>query len=224
MIVWVTRDEGPHGPLSKALCEAGLESAFEPVIERHVVGTATDEIQRLGADDWLVFSSAFAVKAVDRKLAQAPRVAVVGPGTRDAARRRGFRVEWVGDHGGSAALFKMLRETAQSGVICYPRSALAEVPQPWAGVKIISPVVYETRKRSFDRGIVARIDVVAVASPSAVDAIGPIDRPFASIGPTTSAALRRHGIEPWLESPDPGFSALAASIAAQSPPSRNQRA
>ena len=66
-------------------------------------------------------------------------------------------------------------------------------------------------------GVIERVEVVSVASPSAVEAAGPVDLPFASVGPTTSAALRKSGREPWLEAPTPSFDALASAIAARLP-------
>ncbi len=132
--------------------------------------------------------------------------------------------------------------------VCYPRSALAQPPDPWPGIELLSPVLYETIARTFDRSVFDRVDVVSVTSPSAVDAIRalPHQSPrsglplrstllgdwcgtsagsftsagapesklrFASIGPTTSAALRQMGIEPWIEAPDPSFKSLARAIA-----------
>ena len=55
--------------------------------------------------------------------------------------------------------------------------------------------------------------VVAVASPSAARAVGRVDLPFASIGPTTTGALRELDVEPWAEACEPTFTALAQAIA-----------
>jgi uroporphyrinogen-III synthase len=41
---------------------------------------------------------------------------------------------------------------------------------------------------------------------------------FASIGPTTSEALRAIGIEPWVEALEPTFEFLARAIADQTKP------
>ena len=81
----------------------------------------------------------------------------------------------------------------------------------------------------FDRHVIDSVDVVSVASPSAVAAIRavvgiPRGIPFASIGPTTSAALRRVGIEPWVEAPKRSFASLAQTIASQASDSLHQRA
>lgn len=212
MRVWVTRDEVSDGPLSTALRDVGLEVVLEPVLQRRIVTDAADVIGQLGPDDWLVLTSAYAAEAVAPEPARRPRVAVVGNASRRAALAKGFRVELVSTEGTGRNLFEVLRAKAPSGKICYPRSSLVEVPQSWPGVEILSPILYETILRSFDPDIVHRVDVVCVASPSAVEAIGPVDLPFASIGPTTSAAIRRLGKTPWVEAPQRGFESLASAI------------
>lgn len=210
MRVWVTRDEEPNGPLSTALRAAGLTPVLEPVIARHVIEGAAEEIARLKSDDWLVLTSAYAVEAVPVVSA---RVAVVGEATGRAARAKGLRVELVSSVHGAASLFAELRKHCDRGRVCYPRSSLATVPEAWADVEIISPVLYETCPRTFDRNVIDDIDVIAVASPSAVHAIGRIDAPYASIGPTTSAALREIGVEACVEAPQRTFDSLANEIA-----------
>lgn len=211
MRVWVTREEEDDGPLCTALRAAGLTPVLESVLTRRVLPEAHAAIRALSADDWLVLTSPFAIEAVEAEAARVPRVAVVGEPSRRAAQSRGLRVELVGD-GDGASLFGKLRERARSGVVCYPRSSLVKPPQPWNGVRILSPVLYETTPRAYDPAILMLIDVIAVASASAVRAVGPVDKPFASIGAATSAALRQLGIEPWVEADTPGMEALAAAI------------
>lgn len=245
MRVWVTRDEPAGGLLGTALQAAGLEPVWEPVLHRRITADAHEEIARLGSDDWLVLTSAFAVTAVTgqpvhlpqplpeskpaSRTAESPthphdatrtspppcraKVAVVGQATEKAARSAGFSVALVASGQSGRSLFADLRATMKSGTICYPRSALASAPGPWPGVTIISPAVYETAPRAYDRTVIRRVDLITVASPSAVEAIGPLDLPFASIGPTTSEALRKIGRPPWIEAPDPSFASLAQAIA-----------
>ncbi|MHC4128750.1 MAG: uroporphyrinogen-III synthase [Planctomycetota bacterium] len=198
MKVWVTRDEPADGPLSAALRDAGLEPVLEPVITRRVLTDARSHIAALGPDDWLVLTSVYAVEAVAVEGGCAARVAVVGEASRRAALAR--------------------------GLVLYPRSSLAEEPRLPPGFRFISPILYETVRRAWRTGIVHRVDVIAVASRSAVHAVGTIDLPFASIGPTTTAALRLAGIEPWVEAAEPSFEALARAIADQGASSRSQRA
>jgi uroporphyrinogen-III synthase len=211
--VWVTREEDSNGPLCVALRAVGLEPVLEPVLERRVVDDGAEAIRRLSPDDWLVLTSPFAIEAVAAEPARIPRVAVVAEPSRKAAEARGFRVELVSKAGGGESLFEELRGIFTSGKVCYPRSGLVEPPEPWAGVEVISPVLYETVPRDFDRSVIDRVDVVAVASPSAVNAVGRIELPFASIGPTTSAAVRDHGLNLWVEAPQRSLKSLALAIA-----------
>ncbi len=243
MKVWVTRDEESDGPLSSALRAAGLEVVHEPVLQRRVVTDAADVISQLGPDDWLVLTSVYAVEAVAAEPARAPRVAVVGEASRQAALAKGLRVELVSSDGTGKTLFKQLTTLTQARSdrparrpsaqhieegkdharlpprrtckVCYPRSSLASPPNPWPGVELLSPVLYETLPRPFDRTVIERVDVVCVVSPSAVEAVGPVALPFASIGPTTSTAIRKLGKDPWVEAPQPNFDSLTTAIAKQ---------
>ena len=224
MIVWVTREEPSDGPLCTALRASGLRAVLEPVIQRRVLSKANEVIGDLGPDDWLVLTSPYAIEAAACEAARIPRVAVVAEPSRRAAEARGMRVELVSSGGDGKSLFAELRSKVASGKVCYPRSSLAKVPQSWPGVELHCPVLYETVARAFDRTVIEKVNVVSVASPSAVRAVGRVDLPFASIGPTTSAAIRQIGRRPWVEAPMPSFDSLAAAIAAQANDSRHQRA
>ncbi len=224
MKVWVTRDERDDGLLSVALRACGLDVVFEPVVERRVVSEALDTIDLLGPDDWLVLTSPYAIEAATRKGTPTSRIAVIAEPSRRLAETLGLRVELVSSGGDGKSLFAELRTKATSGTVCYARSSLAEVPKPWPGIKLLAPILYETTSRVFDRRVHERVDIVAVASPSAVRSIGRVDLPFASIGPTTSAALRKLDIEPCVEAGTPSFEALAVAIADYANDSRHQRA
>lgn len=218
MRVWVTRDEPPDGPLSTALRNAGLTPVLEPVIARRVLSDAAEAIGKLGANDWLVLTSPFAVESVALEPACVPKVAVVGKFSAEAARSRGFRVTLVSVGADAKSLFNELRERVVRGKVCYPRSSLANPPDPLPGVELFSPVLYDTSRREFDETVLGRADVITVASPSAVDAIAAMglqlrDQRIASIGATTSNALRSHTLEVWLEAPNRSFESLARAIA-----------
>jgi uroporphyrinogen-III synthase len=215
VIVWVTRDEGPDGPLCTALRARGLEVLLEPVLERHVIAEPAELVRDLGPDDWLVLTSVYAIEAVGAAPgAGVPQAAVVGESSRRAAEQRGLRVNLVGQDGHGETLFATLRETVRQGIVCYPRSAQAEVPASWPGVELRAPILYETVQRNFNRAAATKAAIAAVASPSAVDALGDIDIPLASIGRTTSQAIRRHGRKPAVEAAYPSFEHLAEAIAA----------
>jgi len=224
VLVWVTRDEPEGGPLSTALRDAGLGVVHEPALERRVVSGARDEIAALGADDWLVLTSVFAVRAIAPPGALRCRIAVVGEKTKAAAESRGLRIEYVSAGGTASDLFQEISGRAAGHTICYPRSSEARVPDLGAGVTLVSPVAYETRRRAWRRDVVDDVDVIAVTSPSAVTAVGALAKKYASLGPTTSAALRDLGVEPWIEAPVKSFDSLARAIADHAERSRNHSA
>lgn len=212
--IWVTRDEDKDGALCAALQACDLTPVLEPVLERRVLADALDILAELGADDWLVLTSPYAITAAAQSPhARVPRVALVGEPSRKIAESHGLRVELVSQSASGKSLFAELHGIATAGRVVYLRSSLTREPKPWGKVSLDSPVLYETVTREFDRSVIDRVDGVAVASPSAVSAIGPLDLPFASIGPTTTAALKRLGIDPWVEAPTPSFDALASVIA-----------
>lgn len=222
--VWVTREEEADGPLCAALRAVQLEPVLEPVLERRVVADPQTLLADLGPDDWLVLTSPYAIEAVLCDAARVPRVAVVAEASRRLAESHGLRVALVSPDGLGKSLFAEIQKLAHHGKVCYPRSALAQVPAAWPGIELRTPILYDTVASHFDRAVIHRVDVAAVASPSAVRAIGPVPLPLASIGPTTSAAIRELGAVPWLEAPTPSFAALAQAIANHTSPSRHQRA
>ena len=217
MRVWVTRDEPSDGPLSTALRAVGLIPVHEPVLARRVVNDAADTIAQLGPNDWLVLTSPYAVESVAIEPARIPKVAVVGESSAIAARSLGFKVELISEGRDAGSLFDELRQRVTSGKVCYPRSSLVRPRDAWADVELITPVLYETTPHEFDASVLDRIDVITVTSPSAVTSLYAsklrLDaQRFASIGPTTSAALRQINLEPWLEAASRSFESLAESI------------
>jgi len=215
--VWVTRDESPDGPLASALQDQGLTPVSEPVLETKTVGDARAEVAALDRDDWLVLTSVRAIRAVAQPEARVPRVAVVGEVSAQIARELGLRVEYVSSSGDSIALWRHIEQhSSADSKICFPGSSRSLRPNV-KGVQVITPVLYEVRDRAFDVSITARVDVAAFASPSAVRSVatrlGGLAVAAASIGPTTSAAIRQAGGEVLTECPDRSFESLARAIA-----------
>ena len=216
MRVWITREEGEDGPLSAAVRACGLTPVLEPVIQRRLICDPNEAVGDLQTDDWLVLTSPYAIEAVlDVAAARVACIAVVGEPSAKLARSLGLRVELVGSSGHGAELWNELRERVSDGVVCYPRSAKANEPQTWGNVELRTPELYDTSPREFDRSVADRVDVAAVASPSAVKAIGPTPLRLASIGRATSAAIRTLGMQPWVEAATPSFESLAEAIANQ---------
>ena len=215
MRVWVTRDEPSDGPLCSALIRQGLEPVLEPVLRRRIIADLSDQIAQLDVDDWLVLTSPFAIEAIDPKAVRC-RVAVVGGASQKLAESRGLRVERTSPDQTACGLFESLdADPARARRILYPRSSKA-TPPSCTSIHVDSPVLYETVQIPFDQTVAHQTDAVILTSPPAAQAVASISQlpPCASIGPTTPAALRARGIEPWLESPEPNFPQIATAVAA----------
>ena len=213
--IWVTRDEPPTGPLCAALKSRGLEPVCEPVVQRRISGDVDADLRALRPRDWLILTSTFAIEAIKPEIV-ACRVAVVGESSRAAAAAKGLRVERVSPDGTGDSLWRSLKADADGARrICYPRSSLADAPTPWPGIALTCPVLYTTEPRPVKPAAIRGINIAAIASSSAAEAVAKLAPAIrcASIGPTTSAALRARGIEPWLESPSSDFDSLAEAIA-----------
>jgi uroporphyrinogen-III synthase len=218
VIVWMTRDEKSDGPLSQALTQAGLQIIHAPVLRRSIVSSALDHLPEFGSADWLLLTSPFAVKAIPERLGCNMQLAVVGESSRRLAEARGFPVALVSLNHDAASLFTELQSRVDRGRVLYPRSALAMPPKQWGDVELICPVFYTTERCEYDRKVVDQTEVAAVTSASAAEAIATVDVKFASIGPSTSKALRSAGKEPWIEAPQRTFTSLAQAIAGQTKP------
>jgi uroporphyrinogen-III synthase len=213
--VWVTRDEPEDGELCRALREVGLEAVWSPVLQRRLRPDVIDVVRGLQRDDWLVLTSRYAIEAIPAAFVHA-RVAVVGQASADAARAKGWRVERESPDGTGRGLWDSLRsDMAGARRLCYPRSSLAPWPEPIKGVDMSSPILYETAPKPFDLITARRVDIVTVCSPSAAEALSSVPQlpRAAALGPTSAAALRRFGIEPWLEVRNATFEAFAGAIA-----------
>lgn len=213
--VWVTRDEPPSGPLCRAIRAVGLAPVCEPVIQRRVVADVTGEVQSLGPRDWLVLSSPFAVGAIGGRAVRA-RVAVVGEASRAAAETAGMRVALMSPDETGAGLWKALRGNPDGAArVLYPRSSLAPIPDRIPGVELACPILYRTEPRAVDLESIREVTIAAVASPSAAPEVARIAPGIrcASIGPTTSRALRTVSIEPWVEARSSSLESLARAIA-----------
>ncbi|MET0553297.1 MAG: uroporphyrinogen-III synthase [Vicinamibacteria bacterium] len=224
--VLVTRQPEQARGLADALAEEGALVVEVPLIE-----TASPEdpsalaaaVAALDAYDWIVFTSANAVRALAdacdrsaraRVLPPALRIAAVGPSTAEAVGRAfagaavllqpesDFRAEGLAD-AFRAFPIRGRRIVLPSSVRA--RDTLAEALRA-QGASVTVVTAYRTVTPA-DAGARIRaaladgIDVVTFASPSAVDGFAETcpDRrtwpPAAVIGPVTEAAARERGFE-----------------------------
>jgi uroporphyrinogen-III synthase len=176
--------------------------------------------------DWVLFTSANAVQSVvsrstilgltlDRSAGR-PRVAAVGPATKQEATKSGLRVDHVAKTHLGSALAEELAMQLRNRNVFLPRSDRANPDLPASlkqlGAKLTEVIAYRTLPPSdVDGDRAARVigveaDAVVFFSPSAVhnlaDLIGKDVLTglqnrivIAAAGPVTSAALRQYGIE-----------------------------
>ncbi len=178
-----------------------------------------------GAYDWLVLTSANAVEAVEGRLGllgvspgriAGTRVAAVGPGTAAAvAERLGLGVDLCPEEYVAEALAERLVEERARRVLVpqaeKAREALVRLLEA-SGVEVEAVVAYRTVLGSGGEDVPrlladGRVDSVVFASPSAVDNMAVRFEQekgdwshlrevcIACIGPVTSAAAERRGLE-----------------------------
>jgi uroporphyrinogen III methyltransferase / synthase len=192
---------------SARLPELKLEVAVCPLIR---VEPLDGPPVRADGYEWLVLTSRTGVEALfDRLEGPLPRVAVVGPGTADALRKRGVEPALVA------------RRSTQEGLA-------AELPRPagrvlFAGAEGARDVLareldadfvalyrtVETRPERFPEA-----DLVVLASASAVRSFARLGRdlPCVSIGPVTSEEARRQGLSVVAEAPSHDRDGLVRAV------------
>lgn len=172
--------------------------------------------------DWLVFTSANAVRFCEPYLETAQslgdlRIACIGSATAEAAARAGLTAHVVPPErslpGELAAAMQALAPLRDSSVL-FPRASLAREALPRvleaAGAKVDSIEAYrtalpESAARELGAALREGVGAVTFTSPSTADHffacveaehLTPLARDLvvACIGPTTSAALERHGV------------------------------
>jgi len=173
--------------------------------------------------DWVMFTSAYAVQAVIVRAARhgrnltrnSPKVAVVGPATRDKATKAGFSVEHVAQTHLGVALAQELADRLSGKRVLLPRSDRANPDLPTAlrklGAHVTEVIAYLTlRPSDADQQRLASVargeaDAILFFSPSAVHNFLELsgrqqlmslqDRvAMAAIGPVTAGALREAGV------------------------------
>lgn len=223
--VVVTRAAEQSGELSGRFVQLGAEVIELPAIEFQPpadYGPLDEAVARLSRYDWIIFTSANGVRFFLERAAVRganltslrARICAIGPGTRRAAERAGLRVDLVPREYVAESLIEAFQSYDLAGRrILLPRAAAARDVAPLQlrrrsaevdvveAYRAVAPAELAVRGRevfSADR----KPDWVTFTSTSTVvnliEAVGAealAGVRVASIGPVTSAAVRRFGLQ-----------------------------
>lgn len=234
--VVVTRAEHQSDGLAAAFAREGAVVELLPLLE--IVPPADPRpLERAAAElplyDWVVFTSANAVEAFLPRVQGALRAAVVGPATAAALRSWGIEPHLEArqsDAEGLAA--SLLPHLGPGRRVLLPQAADARVTLfealTAAGAEPVAVVAYDKRlpedapRRAAELFANDPLGWVTFTSPRIVRSFADLfgeewerkksELRAASIGPVTSAELRRNGVEPAAEAERPGDEALVEAV------------
>ena len=189
----VTRDEGPDGPLTSLLRDAGAVPVHRPTVEIAALHDPEERRRRLpdAADlRWIVITSSRTVDLLAESgwldvRPPGPSVAAVGPRTAAALAARGWTPDLVPDEAGGEPLVQALRarDPDPGGTAFHPASAQADDRVPAAleaaGFQVLRLDLYAPRPVSRPMEVWAEdlpagdtpLDALTFTSPSAVDGL-----------------------------------------------------
>jgi uroporphyrinogen-III synthase len=212
MRVVVTRVGEGSDRLTARLRAAGLEVAECPLVR---IEPLLVERRSLAGYDWVVLTSA---RAVERLLevvdGPVPALAVIGPGTAEAARQNGLEPAVIATDSTQEGLVAALRPRLAPGsrILFAGAEGARDVVVRELGADALA--LYRTvgvRPPSFPEG-----ELVVLASSSAARAFAALglDRPCVSIGPVTSAEANRLGLRIVSEAASHDLDGLVEAVVA----------
>lgn len=166
------------------------------------------------------------------RLMLAPQVAVIGSATSDEAWSAGFIPQYEAEESHAEALARELADQVRGKRVLLPRSDRADARLPEAlrraGADVTEVIAYRNAAPSLDSKVLdairdAAVDVLTFFSPSAYRhlageiGVETLRRQsgkilLASIGPTTSNAIRQDALQVAIEAPSASATALAEAI------------
>jgi uroporphyrinogen-III synthase len=206
--VVVTRPSEHAGPLVEGLERHGAEASVVPLISIEPLETAGvfGELVEGGDHDWIVFTSANAVRVVGLLLPQVrAQVAAVGPKTAGALRELGVEPAFVPERFAAGEIAGGLEPLAGARVLL-PQSEIAEplladeLRSRGASVNVVD--AYRTLEREPTEEELAALraaDAILLASGSAARSLAAVasrsERTLVvCIGPSTAEAARSAGL------------------------------
>jgi uroporphyrinogen-III synthase len=235
----VTRAEHQSEGLAAAFARAGAAVELLPLLE--VVPPADPRpLERAAAElfiyDWVVFTSANAVEAflpLAGSLPSSLKIAAVGPATAEALRASGIEPHLIPGKADAEGLAAELAPQVAGKRALLPQAADARptllAGLTSAGAEAVAVAAYDKRLPGAAPGRAAElfatppIGWVTFTSPRIVRHFAELfgadwerrrgELRAASIGPVTSAELRRLGVEPAAEARRPSDEELVAAVA-----------
>lgn len=242
--ILVTRAAHQAGKLSEGLRALGAEPVEVPVLEIRPpedFAPLDAALRSLDAYDWLILTSANAVKSLAERAAQLGiafaqpaqlKIAAVGEATAAAARKSGHCVAVVPESYVAESLVAQLKTEVSGRRILLARAAIARdvIPevlrQAGAQVDVVNAyrnVLPEAAPELLRRALAEGIDAATFTSSSSATHLAEAARragiqfPFPnvqaiSIGPITSQTLRELGWNPAAEATPSDIPALLAAV------------
>lgn len=239
----VTRAPEQAKELREKLEELGAEVLLLPLVrflEPENTGELDRAIRSLEEFDWLIFTSANAVKFFLNRCraigfwpsSEKTKIAVVGSATRLALEKEGLRASLVPAEFSGAGLAAELSGAIAGKSVLLPRSDLAgeELPSLLrsAGANLTEVVAYRTvRAEGIDREVLQaardHVDAVTFFSPSAFrefqnlvgsESLGRWNPrvAFVAVGPVTAEAIRDAGLPVAIEADQATADSLIAAL------------
>lgn len=244
--ILVTRAAHQAGKLSEGLRAAGFEPVEVPVLEIQPPASFDPldaALRKLGHYDWMILTSANAVRAVVERAAscgmvldeKTPQIAAVGNATAVAARQAGFTVALMPKEYVAESLIEALHDQTKGKLVLLARAAVARdlIPDSLRVTGAVVDVVdaYQNAippgaPEQLRAALATGIDAATFTSSSSVTHLADVARsaeiafPFAgvkaiSIGPITSTTLRESGWEPASEADPHDIPGLIAAVIAE---------
>ena len=237
----VTRTREQAGGLSRELSSLGADVVELPTIRIELPDDRqgfAEGVTHAHEYDWLVFSSpngverffdAFFATYEDARSLGNPRIAVIGNGTAQKVREYRFAVDLVPEKFVAEGLVEAFaNESIENLTVLWVRAEEAR-DVIYEGLTALGGIVdeciaYKTVPETGDpTGAAARMaeqgaDLMTFTSASTVDNFFKLALPWpencaaGSIGPVTSEALRKHGVEPAFEAKRHDIPGLVAAI------------
>jgi uroporphyrinogen-III synthase len=221
----ITRPAEHAGPLVRTLEALGAEAVVVPLIAIEPVEDA-GELARLvgrGDHDWIVFTSANAVRAAGSALSRTgARLAAVGPVTAAALRELGLTPAFVPERFAATEIAVGL-EPLQGARVLLPQSEIAEPllsdELRRRGAIVDEVEAYRTVERSppeAERAALESADAILLASGSAARSLAGsgVGRSalVVCIGPTTAEAARAAGLSIGLVAEEATAQGMIAAV------------